>query len=158
MGKYIFFMREPNIELQDLTFSGDLASIYSYYHTIMYWILWALWFVNVVNLYLQERRHTRNVTVRAFFSPRLESFSRSCVSTCTSKKKNEGRRRADLGKARKKFRPVVRDKWIFLLTFFHADVNQSKVEDSFQLTSDWIKSVRKNVNKSKAVSFFGSLL
>ena len=52
----------------------------------------------------------RNVTVRAFFSPLLESSSRSCVSTCTSKKKNEGRRRADLGKARKKFRPVVRDK------------------------------------------------
>ena len=27
------------------------------------------------------------------------------------------------------------------LTFFHADVNQSEVEDSFQLASEWIKSV-----------------
>ena len=35
--------------------------------------------------------------MRAFFSPLQESFSRSCVSTCTSKKKNKGRRRADLG-------------------------------------------------------------
>ena len=33
------------------------------------------------------------------------------------------------------------------LTFFHADINQSVVEDSFQLASDWMKSVRKNVNK-----------
>ena len=33
------------------------------------------------------------------------------------------------------------------LTFFHASINQSEVEDSFQLASDWIKSVRKNVNK-----------
>ena len=32
------------------------------------------------------------------------------------------------------------------LTFFHADINQSQVEDSFQLASDWIKSVRKDVN------------
>ena len=38
------------------------------------------------------------------------------------------------------------------LTFFQADINQSEVEDSFQLASDWIKSARKNVNKSKAVS------
>ena len=37
-------------------------------------------------------------------------------------------------------------------TFFHADINQSKVEDSFQLASDWIKSVRKNVNKWRAVT------
>ena len=35
--------------------------------------------------------------MRAFFSPLLESFSRSCVSTCTSKKKNKGRRKADVG-------------------------------------------------------------
>ena len=27
-----------------------------------------------------------------------------------------------------------------LFTFFHADINQSEVEDSFQLDSDWIKS------------------
>ena len=39
------------------------------------------------------------------------------------------------------------------LTFFHADINQSEVEDSFQLASDWIKSVRKNVN-----TLLGSLL
>ena len=26
-----------------------------------------------------------------------------------------------------------------LFTFFHADINQSEVEDSFQLASDWIK-------------------
>ena len=38
------------------------------------------------------------------------------------------------------------------LTFFQADINQSEVEDSFQLASDWIKSAQKNVNKSKAVS------
>ena len=44
------------------------------------------------------------------------------------------------------------------LTFFHAGINQSEVEDSFQLASDWIKSVRKNVNKSKAVTGLGSLL
>ena len=44
------------------------------------------------------------------------------------------------------------------LTFFHADINQSEVEDSFQLASDWIKSVRKNVNKSKAVTLLGFLL
>ena len=35
----------------------------------------------------------------------------------------------------------------FLFTFFHAVINQSEVEDSFQLASDWIKSARKNVNK-----------
>ena len=28
------------------------------------------------------------------------------------------------------------------LTFFHADINQSEVEDSFQLASDWIKIKR----------------
>ena len=28
---------------------------------------------------------------------------------------------------------------------FHADINQSEVEDSFQLASDWIKFARKNV-------------
>ena len=38
------------------------------------------------------------------------------------------------------------------LTFFQADINQSEVEDSFQPASDWIKSARKDVNKSKAVS------
>ena len=27
-----------------------------------------------------------------------------------------------------------------LFTFFHADINQSDVEDSFQLATDWIKS------------------
>ena len=30
---------------------------------------------------------------------------------------------------------------LYSLTFFHADINQSEVEDSFQLASDWIKSV-----------------
>ena len=29
------------------------------------------------------------------------------------------------------------------LTFFHADFNQTEVEDSFQLPSDWIKSEQK---------------
>ena len=42
------------------------------------------------------------------------------------------------------------------LTFFHADINQSEVEDSFQLSSDWIKSARKNVNKSKAVTLLAA--
>ena len=42
-----------------------------------------------------------------------------------------------------------------LLTFFHADINQSEVEDRFQLASDWIKSVRKNLNKSKAGALLG---
>ena len=37
-----------------------------------------------------------------------------------------------------------------------ADINQSEVEDSFQLASDWIKSARKNVNKLKR-SHLGSL-
>ena len=45
-----------------------------------------------------------------------------------------------------------------LFTFFYADINQSDVEESFQLDSDWIKSARKNVNKSKAVTLLGSLL
>ena len=44
------------------------------------------------------------------------------------------------------------------LTFFHADINQSEVDESFQLASDWIRSVRMNVNKSKAVILLGSLL
>ena len=44
------------------------------------------------------------------------------------------------------------------LTFFHADINQSEVVDNFQLASDWMKSVWKNVNKSKAVTLLGSLL
>ena len=42
--------------------------------------------------------------------------------------------------------------------FFHVDINQSEVEDSFQLASDWIKSVEKNVNKSKVFTLLGSLL
>ena len=42
--------------------------------------------------------------------------------------------------------------------FFHADINQSEVEDSFQLSSDYMKSARQNVNKSKAVTLLGSLL
>ena len=44
------------------------------------------------------------------------------------------------------------------LTFFNADINQSEVEDSFQLASDWIKSLQRNVNKSKAVTLLGPLL
>ena len=40
-------------------------------------------------------------------------------------------------------------------TFLHAEIfNQSEVEDSFQLASDWIKSARKNVNKSKRSQFW----
>ena len=31
-------------------------------------------------------------------------------------------------------------------TFFHADINQSEVEDSFQLASDWIKSVQETTS------------
>ena len=42
--------------------------------------------------------------------------------------------------------------------YFHADINQSEVEDSFQLASDWIKSARKNVHKSKAFRLLGFLL
>ena len=34
----------------------------------------------------------------------------------------------------------------------------TEVEDSFQLAFDWIKSVRKNVDKSKAVRLLGPLL
>ena len=41
-----------------------------------------------------------------------------------------------------------------LPTFFHAGINQSEVEGSFQLASDWIKSARKNVNKSKWSHFW----
>ena len=44
------------------------------------------------------------------------------------------------------------------LTFFHAEINQWEVEDNFQLAYDWIKFVRKNVNKSKAVALLRSLL
>ena len=44
-----------------------------------------------------------------------------------------------------------------LLTFFRVGINQSDVEDSFQLASDLIKSARNNANKSKAVTFLGSL-
>ena len=40
------------------------------------------------------------------------------------------------------------------LTFFHAEIDQSEVESSFQLASDWIKSARKNVNKSKWSHFW----
>ena len=42
--------------------------------------------------------------------------------------------------------------------FFHVDINQSEVEDRFQLAPDWVKSVQKNVNKSKVVTLSGSLL
>ena len=35
---------------------------------------------------------------------------------------------------------------------------QSEVERSLQLASDWLNSVQKNVNKSKAVPLLGSLL
>ena len=44
-----------------------------------------------------------------------------------------------------------------LFKLFHADINQSEVEDSFQLASDWITSARKNVNYL-AVTLLGSLL
>ena len=44
------------------------------------------------------------------------------------------------------------------LTFFHAEINQSEVEVSFQLASDWIKSARKNVNKLKRSHFWAFLL
>ena len=37
---------------------------------------------------------------------------------------------------------------------FHVDIEQSEVEDSFQLASDWIKSARENVNQSKAVTLW----
>ena len=43
-------------------------------------------------------------------------------------------------------------------TFFLVDINQSEVEDRFQLASDWIKYAKKNVNKSKAVTLLGFLL
>ena len=45
-----------------------------------------------------------------------------------------------------------------LFTFFHADINQSELDESFQLASDWIESLRKSGNKSKAVTLLGSLL
>ena len=48
--------------------------------------------------------------------------------------------------------------FLYRLTFFHANNNQLEVEDSFQLVFDWIKSVRKNVNKSKVVTLLSSLL
>jgi len=43
-------------------------------------------------------------------------------------------------------------------TFFRADLIQSEAKDRFQLTSDWIKSARKNVNKLKVVTLLGALL
>ena len=36
---------------------------------------------------------------------------------------------------------IANSKMDYSLTFFHADINQSEAEDSFQLASDWIKSV-----------------
>ena len=47
---------------------------------------------------------------------------------------------------------------LWLTHVLQAGINQSEVEDSFQLASDCIKSVGKNVNKSKAVTLLGSLL
>ena len=44
------------------------------------------------------------------------------------------------------------------LAFFHADISQSEFEDSFQLASEWIRSVRKTMNNSKAVTLSDSLL
>ena len=44
-----------------------------------------------------------------------------------------------------------------LLTFFHEDINQSEFEDSVQLASHWIKSVRENVKKIKSGHTFGLL-
>ena len=50
------------------------------------------------------------------------------------------------------------------ITFFHADFNQTEVEDSFQLPSDWIKSAQKKkrsdfwapcYNKDNSANFFG---
>ena len=43
------------------------------------------------------------------------------------------------------------------LTFFHADISQSEFEDSFQLASEWIRSVRKSMNNSEAVTLSDSL-
>ena len=43
-------------------------------------------------------------------------------------------------------------------TFFHESINQSEVEDSFQLACDWIKPARRKVNKLKMVTRLGSLL
>ena len=39
-------------------------------------------------------------------------------------------------------------------TFFHAEIKQSEVENSFQLASDWIKSAQKNVNINQKPSHF----
>ena len=64
-------------------------------------------------------------------------------------------RRSPLYPYSKKPKSGTSFKWF---TFFHADINQSEVEDGFQLASDWINSARKNVNKSKAVTLLGSLL
>ncbi len=47
---------------------------------------------------------------------------------------------------------------INLFTFFRADLIQSIAMDRLQLTSDWIKSARKNVNKLKVVTLLGALL
>ena len=50
------------------------------------------------------------------------------------------------------------------VTFFHADFNQTEVEDSFQLPSDWIKSEQKKKrsdfwapcrNKDNSANFLG---
>ncbi len=40
-------------------------------------------------------------------------------------------------------------------TFVRAAIIQSEGEKSFQLTSDWIKNARKNVNKFKVVTLLG---
>ena len=40
----------------------------------------------------------------------------------------------------------------------HTLTNQKSKIVEVQLASDWIKSVRKNVNKSKVVTLLGSLL
>ena len=45
-----------------------------------------------------------------------------------------------------------------LFTFFRTVIIQLEAEDSFQLTSDWTKSARKNVNKLKMVTPLDSLL
>ena len=45
-----------------------------------------------------------------------------------------------------------------LFTLLHADINQSEVEDSFQLASDWIDSAWKNIDKWKPATILGCLL
>ena len=39
------------------------------------------------------------------------------------------------------------------LTFFHTDINQSEVEDSFQLASDWIKTHHSLIEDPILVTF-----